>query len=83
MEIRAITPLPADYTPGNALRELETNEGIGMEITLEGEFSDLMDSGIQNWEHREIVLDWAMQIRQNEKLEWAECIRAASIFFFG
>jgi hypothetical protein len=54
-----------------------------MEITLEGEFSDLMDSGIQNWEHREIVLDWAMQIRQNEKLEWAECIRAASIFFFG
>lgn len=82
MTTRRITRLPDDYERGNAGKELDINSGVLREgIELTEEFMELSSEG--SYEAQEIVLDWAMAIRHEENLPWAECIRAASIFYFG
>lgn len=73
--------LPLDYERGAAARELASNPDIGVPINLYDEFEDLFDGTTP--EAQEIVLDWAAQIRDRELLSWGECLRAASIFYFG
>jgi hypothetical protein len=37
----------------------------------------------QNEDHLSIMMDWAMQIRQEMGISWGECINAASILYYG
>jgi hypothetical protein len=50
---------------------------------------DIKDSIIDCFSHDEtethlsIMLDWAMQIRNDLGIEWGECIRISSILYYG
>ena len=45
--------------------------------------TELVEHSGSNSEHIGITLDWAMQIRTEMGISWAECIDAAMILYFG
>ena len=79
-DTKRIYTLAADYTEGDAALEIENRESLSAADALRELIAHCGDA---DQRHISITLDWAMHIRENEKLSWGDAIEAAMIFYFG
>ena len=76
------TPLPFDYTVGDAKSELESLGRLENPNELGDILSELLEHESRE-ESLKIVLEWGMQIAFLEKISLGAAIDAAMIFYFG
>lgn len=80
MTNRPISPLPADYKQG-----VSAQHEIAVMHATPHLFTELFNLSELSLTDCNLILDWAMRIRilENGDLDWAECLFAAQIFYFG
>ena len=79
-----MTPLPPDYTIGDAQRELDSRGHITTDfVTTLHSLSEHVGFDGANDQHAICTLDWAYQIAFLEKMNLSDALDAAMTFYFG